>query len=85
MEERTLKKKNHPNRCWDKIFWPRGETGLGIQKTKDVNAPFLTIQGWKVLAQANNIWIQIIKAKYILKIRRLPLKLGQSLLVRNTN
>lgn len=34
MEERTLKKKNHPNRCWDKIFWPRGETGLGIQKLR---------------------------------------------------
>lgn len=36
-----------------------------IRHTEDLNVPFLTKQGWKVLTQLDNIWVRIVKAKYL--------------------
>lgn len=45
----------------DKIHRPKCEDGLGIKKTEEVNAAFLAKQGWKVVAQPDNIWVKVIK------------------------
>lgn len=33
---------------------------------EDTNATYLAKQGWKILTQPNNIWIQLMKAKYLI-------------------
>lgn len=44
---------------------PNYEGGLGIRKKKDINAIFLAKQGWKILIQPDNIWVKLVKAKYL--------------------
>lgn len=41
------------------------EEGLGIRKKEDVNAAFLAKQNRNVLTQPNNIWVRMVKAKYL--------------------
>lgn len=44
-----------------------------------MNAAYLTKQGWKIFIQPDNIWVRIVKAKYLnnntiisLKVRKKP-------------
>lgn len=58
------KHKLHPL-AWDKIFRAKYERGLGIRKTEDINETFLTKQGRKILTQPHNIWVKIVRTKYL--------------------
>lgn len=39
--------------------------GLGIRRTEDANVSFLAKQGWKVLTRPGNIWVKLVRAKYL--------------------
>lgn len=39
--------------------------GLAIRKTEDINVAFLVKYEWRILAQSNNVSIQLVKAKYL--------------------
>lgn len=51
--------------CLVQNLKPRSEGGVGIIKKDDVNATFIAKQGWKILTQLDNIWVRIVKAKYL--------------------
>lgn len=58
------KHKLHTLAC-DKICSLKCEGGLGIRKTEYINAVFLAKQGWNILTRPENIWVYIVKAKYL--------------------
>lgn len=49
----------------DKIYRHKCQGGLGISKTEDTNVVFLAKQGWKILSQPDNIWVKVVKSKYL--------------------
>lgn len=50
---------------WEKICRPKWEGGLGVRKTEDVDTAFLAKQGWKILKQPDNVWVQLMNQKYL--------------------
>lgn len=50
--------------AWNKFFRPEYEGCLGI-RIEDANAAFLVKQGLKILTQPDNIWIRLVRAKYL--------------------
>lgn len=44
---------------------PKCDGGLGIRKTEEVNAAFLAKQGRKILTLPDNIWVKLVRAKYL--------------------
>lgn len=59
---------------WDKICRLKCEGGLGIQKVQDTNASLLAKLGRKVITEPNNIWVQVVSAKYLSKVNFLDTK-----------
>lgn len=53
--------------AYGNIYRVKSEGRLGVKKTKDAHIAFLAKQGQKVLNQQDNIWVQLIKAKYLKK------------------
>lgn len=48
-------------------FRSKCEGVIGIRKTEDTDAAFLAKQGWKIWTQSYNIWVGLVKAKYLKK------------------
>lgn len=48
----------------DKICRPKCEGDLGIRKYQYINAAKLAKLGWKVLTNPENLWVQMVSAKY---------------------
>lgn len=63
---RQNKEKNStPLVAWDKICTPKSQGGLGLRKTRPMNQDFLIKLGWKILTDPTNIWVQLIRIKYL--------------------
>ncbi|XVF16288.1 hypothetical protein REPUB_Repub10bG0018300 [Reevesia pubescens] len=52
---------------WDKICLPKDQGGLGLRKSRSVNLSFLAKLGWKILQDNDNLWIEVMKMKYLRK------------------
>lgn len=53
-----------PTIVWDKICRLKCEVSLGIRQKDDLNSSFFAKQGWKILTQLNNIWVQLMEATF---------------------
>lgn len=51
--------------AWDKICCSKEKGGLGIRKNAHFNNACLAKLVWKVLTEDNNLWVQIVKNKYL--------------------
>ncbi|XP_074270970.1 uncharacterized protein LOC141594882 [Silene latifolia] len=49
---------------WDAVQRPKSTGGLGIRSSRQSNADFLTILGWRVLTEPRALWARVIRAKY---------------------
>lgn len=59
---------------WDKVYRLNCEGGLGIRKMQDLNAALLTKLGWKVFTELDNLWVNVMSAKYLTKGNFLEVK-----------
>lgn len=50
---------------WKKIYQPKENGGLGFRIMKDCNSAFLLTLVWQLVTKANNLWVKILKAKYL--------------------
>lgn len=55
----------HHSLSWDKVCHPKCEDSLGVRKTDDTNAVLLSKHDWEILNQPDNIWLRIVKSKYL--------------------
>ena len=51
--------------AWNDICKPKNKGGLGIRLFSCYNKAALSKLGWKILTDPNNLWVKIIKAKYL--------------------
>lgn len=49
---------------WDKLQLPKGQGGLGIRSSRNINSAFLTKLGWRVLTEPHSLWSTVLRAKY---------------------
>lgn len=49
--------------------------GLGFMKTEVINRVFLIKLIWRIVYEKDNMWIQVIKVKYLIKIFLLERKI----------
>ncbi|XP_056690230.1 uncharacterized protein [Spinacia oleracea] len=57
---------NHtPLISWNKICQPKSLGGLGLRKTRPLNQAFLAKLGWKILMNEENLWVSLIRKKYL--------------------
>jgi hypothetical protein len=49
---------------WDKITAPKWMGGLGMRKLEDMNTACLSKLGWKVQAESNELWCNVLRNKY---------------------
>ena len=57
---------NHsPFISWDKICRSKSNGGLSIRKSDLMNKALQMKLIWKILTEPNNIWVNIIKEKYL--------------------
>lgn len=52
-------------RSWNHIYQPRLKGGLGLQTFHDINQAFIMKLGWQLCSLQDNIWIPLIRAKYL--------------------
>lgn len=57
--------KGVPMVSWNKICKPKKYGGLGFRKTEETNKAFLSKLGWRILIEEDNMWVRIIKDKYL--------------------
>lgn len=50
------------SKAWNKV---KCEGGFRDKKNLNLNAAYLAKLGWKVLTQPNNLWVQLVTAKYL--------------------
>lgn len=50
---------------WDKMCRPKKMGGLGFRKKEATNKAFLSKLVWRVMSDDDNLWIQIVKNKYL--------------------
>ena len=51
--------------AWDKVCRPKTLGGLGLRKTGAINKAFQGKLAWKVMTAEDNIWVRIMRAKYL--------------------
>jgi len=51
--------------AWDKICQPKKLGGLWLKKTEAVNLAFQCKLAWKLLHDKENLWVEIMTAKYL--------------------
>ena len=57
---------NHsPFISWDKVCKSKSNVGLNIRKSKTMNKALQMKLIWKILTEPGNIWVNIIKEKYL--------------------
>ncbi|PWA44555.1 hypothetical protein CTI12_AA523610 [Artemisia annua] len=49
---------------WNTLQKDRKKGGLGIRSMRQANAAFLTKLGWRMLAEPNSLWSQVLRSKY---------------------
>lgn len=54
--------------AWKKFCRPKFEGSLGIRRAQDVNAANMAKSLWRILTEADNIWVQVIQIKYKKKL-----------------
>ncbi|KAG7585508.1 Ribonuclease H domain [Arabidopsis thaliana x Arabidopsis arenosa] len=59
----TEKKKLHLL-AWKKVCKPRGEGGLGIRKSREMNKTLLAKVGWRLLSDDKSLWARVVRSKY---------------------
>ena len=56
---------HRPLISWDRICRPKKCGGLGIRKSKEMNEALQMKLIWKILAEPDNVWVRLIKYKYL--------------------
>ena len=59
---------------WHRICRPKNVGGIGLRKIEPLNKAYLAKLGWKVFTENNNLWVRLIKDKYLRKISFLQYK-----------
>lgn len=54
---------------WTKICSPKSKGGLGLNPIQVVNEACLMKRSWAVVALKENLWISLIRKKYLLKAK----------------
>ncbi|CAL1361155.1 unnamed protein product [Linum trigynum] len=49
---------------WPQLLKPKDKGGLGIRSTREVNLSMLAKGGWRILQEKDNLWVQMVRAKY---------------------
>ena len=62
---------------WDRICRPKNFGGLGIRKSKDMNEALQMKLIWKILAEPKNVWVEVIKHKYLCSSNLMEYKKGR--------
>jgi hypothetical protein len=59
------KLRNLSLKSWNSICSPKALGGLGLRKMEEVNLALISKLGWKLLTQADSLWVCQLKGKYI--------------------
>ena len=59
------KTRNMTLKAWDSICLPKHQGGLRIKKMRDVNLSLITKLGWKLLNNADSMWVGQLRGKYL--------------------
>lgn len=51
--------------AWKTICQPKSMGGLGLRKTRPLNNAFIAKLGWKILTEPQNLWVSLIRNKYL--------------------
>ncbi|XP_056697878.1 uncharacterized protein [Spinacia oleracea] len=51
--------------AWKKVCQPKDQGGLGLRRTYPLNRAFIAKLGWKILTEENNLWVKIMRKKYL--------------------
>ncbi len=73
--------KHRPLIHWDEVCRSKKNGGTGIRKAEEVNIALQLKLLWKIIAEPDNVWVQIIKEKYLkeeslMKYKKRVLPLG---------
>lgn len=52
---------------WDKMCRPKNLGGLRFRKAEATNKAFLAKMAWGIISEENNLWIKVVKSKYLAK------------------
>lgn len=52
---------------WDKMCRPKKLGGLEFRKTEATNKAFLSRLAWRVMSEEENLWIEVVRSKYLRK------------------
>lgn len=61
---------------WDKICRPKSGGGLGLRKMEDINAASIAKLGWKILTDKKNLWVKLMREKYLKHTNFFEAKVG---------
>ncbi|XP_059460221.1 uncharacterized protein LOC132189495 [Corylus avellana] len=59
------KARNLSLKAWDSICFPKELGGLGIRKMREVNLALISKLGWKLLSNADSMWVAQLRGKYL--------------------
>lgn len=51
--------------AWDNVCNPKKFNGLGVRCLDQFNNACTVKLGWKVLTDENNLWVRLVKSKYL--------------------
>lgn len=60
----TTEKRRQHLVAWDKVYLPKSEGGLGIQKASDMNKALIAKIGWRLLHKNESLWAKVVRSKY---------------------
>ncbi|XP_010473926.1 PREDICTED: uncharacterized protein LOC104753360 [Camelina sativa] len=49
---------------WKKVCMPKGDGGLGIRASKDMNKALIAKVGWRLLHDKQSLWARVLRSKY---------------------
>lgn len=50
---------------WSSMCKPKSVGGLGLRRTKDMNAALLAKMGWSMASKEKKLWVNFFAAKYL--------------------
>lgn len=52
-------------KAWSSICLPKGEGGLGIRRTTEVNQALIAKLAWKMITEKESLWVRLLNGKYL--------------------